>query len=90
MLALPKNLFLTTLFLSVTVCPIKVEQQNKQQHEYIFFLHFLQMLEDAVVGTTVDSFSANDRDAGLNGEYRFNISSGNNKGLFAINPQTGM
>ncbi|MEE6461607.1 hypothetical protein FKM82_001338 [Ascaphus truei] len=45
--------------------------------------------ESLTVGTVVRTVSARDRDASMNGIITYNISSGNEAGLFAINTSTG-
>jgi len=45
--------------------------------------------ENEAVETVIVSVSASDQDKGPNGQLRYNISRGNEKGRFAINPLTG-
>lgn len=45
--------------------------------------------ENEALGTVIVTVSATDRDQGPNGQIRYNITKGNDKGWFAINASTG-
>lgn len=68
----------------LTITPV-----NRNTPEFRNNIFTRSVPEDVSVGYVVDTFSANDRDTGLNGEVRFFLPQGNEQGLFAIDPVTG-
>ncbi|XP_018106636.1 protocadherin Fat 4 [Xenopus laevis] len=68
---------------------ITVTEENYHTPEFSQSHVSLTVLESLSVGTVIRIISARDRDASMNGIVTYNISSGNEAGLFAINASTG-
>uniref|UniRef100_A0A8C5X3A2 FAT atypical cadherin 4 n=1 Tax=Malurus cyaneus samueli TaxID=2593467 RepID=A0A8C5X3A2_9PASS len=68
---------------------IVVTEENYHTPEFSQSRMSITIPESHSVGTVVRTVSARDRDAAMNGLIRYNISSGNEAGIFAINTTTG-
>uniref|UniRef100_A0A8C0AXX0 Protocadherin Fat 4 n=1 Tax=Buteo japonicus TaxID=224669 RepID=A0A8C0AXX0_9AVES len=68
---------------------IVVTEENYHTPEFSQSRMSVTIPESHSVGTVVRTVSARDRDAAMNGLIRYNISSGNEAGIFAINTTTG-
>ncbi|XP_062429972.1 protocadherin Fat 4 [Rhea pennata] len=68
---------------------IVVTEENYHTPEFSQSRMSVTIPESHSVGTVVRTVSARDRDAAMNGLIRYNISSGNEAGIFAINTSTG-
>ncbi|XP_071411660.1 protocadherin Fat 4-like [Pithys albifrons albifrons] len=68
---------------------IVVTEENYHTPEFSQSRMSVTIPESHSVGTVIRTVSARDRDAAMNGLVRYNISSGNEAGIFAINTTTG-
>ncbi|XP_009887839.1 PREDICTED: protocadherin Fat 4-like, partial [Charadrius vociferus] len=68
---------------------IVVTEENYHTPEFSQSRMSVTIPESHSVGAVVRTVSARDRDAAMNGLIRYNISSGNEAGVFAINTTTG-
>uniref|UniRef100_A0A8D0FG95 Protocadherin Fat 4 n=1 Tax=Strix occidentalis caurina TaxID=311401 RepID=A0A8D0FG95_STROC len=68
---------------------IVVTEENYHTPEFSQSRMSVTIPESHSVGTVIRTVSARDRDAAMNGLIRYNISSGNEAGVFAINTTTG-
>uniref|UniRef100_A0A8B9J1D2 Protocadherin Fat 4 n=1 Tax=Amazona collaria TaxID=241587 RepID=A0A8B9J1D2_9PSIT len=68
---------------------IVVTEENYHTPEFSQSRMSVTIPESHSVGAVVRMVSARDRDAAMNGLIRYNISSGNEAGIFAINATTG-
>uniref|UniRef100_A0A663MI09 Protocadherin Fat 4 n=1 Tax=Athene cunicularia TaxID=194338 RepID=A0A663MI09_ATHCN len=68
---------------------IVVTEENYHTPEFSQSRMSVTIPESHSVGTVIRTVSARDRDAAMNGLIRYNISSGNEAGIFAINTTTG-
>ncbi|XP_078532937.1 protocadherin Fat 4 [Lissotriton helveticus] len=74
---------------SETVVQVVVTEENLHTPEFSQSHVSLTVPESFTVGTVLRTMSARDRDAAMNGIVKYNISSGNDAGLFTINATTG-
>ncbi|XP_030047622.1 protocadherin Fat 4 [Microcaecilia unicolor] len=68
---------------------IVVTEENHHTPEFSQSHFSLTIPESFAVDTIIRTLSARDRDAAMNGLIKYNISSGNEAGFFAINSSTG-
>ncbi|XP_038255144.1 protocadherin Fat 4 [Dermochelys coriacea] len=68
---------------------IVITEENYHTPEFSQSHISVTIPESHVVGAVVRTVSARDRDAAMNGLITYNISSGNEAGIFAINTSTG-
>uniref|UniRef100_A0A8C3SRV4 FAT atypical cadherin 4 n=1 Tax=Chelydra serpentina TaxID=8475 RepID=A0A8C3SRV4_CHESE len=68
---------------------IVITEENYHTPEFSQSHMSVTIPESHVVGAVVRTVSARDRDAAMNGLITYNISSGNEAGIFAINTSTG-
>ncbi|XP_014882846.1 protocadherin Fat 1a isoform X1 [Poecilia latipinna] len=76
-----------------SACFIEVEVVDVNENLYRpFFRSFVEkgfIKEDALIGTSVMTVSAEDEDSGRDGEIRYSIRDGSGLGIFSIDEETG-
>ncbi|XP_054647394.1 protocadherin Fat 4 isoform X1 [Dunckerocampus dactyliophorus] len=73
-----------------TAVRIAVTEENHHTPEFSQSQISATVPESLVVGTAIRTLSARDKDKEMNGLIKYNITSGNHKGLFALNSKTGV
>ncbi|XP_037118459.1 protocadherin Fat 4 [Syngnathus acus] len=73
-----------------TTVRIAVTEENHHTPEFSQSQMTATVPESLVVGTAIRTLSARDKDKEMNGLIKYNITSGNSKGLFALNSKTGV
>ncbi|CAH2300904.1 protocadherin Fat 4 [Pelobates cultripes] len=68
---------------------ITVTEENYHTPEFSQSPISITVQESHAVGSVIRTLSARDRDTSMNGIFTYNISSGNDAGIFAINHTTG-
>ncbi|KAL0973727.1 hypothetical protein UPYG_G00210150 [Umbra pygmaea] len=75
-------------------CFVEVEvlDVNENLNEPVFstFVYEASVMEDAVVGTSVLTLTAEDKDLGIDGVVRYHIHDGTGLGVFTIDEKTGV
>ena len=74
---------------STTLLNIEVIPVNRYSPEFVFDQLFVDVFEDTIVGSTVVTLSAVDRDEGKFGDVSYRIIAGNELNLFGIDSDTG-
>lgn len=74
---------------SVAIVNITVTEENYHTPEFSQSHISITVLESFTVGAVIRTVSARDRDTSMNGVSTYNITAGNESGLFAINTSTG-
>ena len=74
---------------SFSVSHLTLRPENDQQPQFPQFLYVVNLPENTSVGYTVLQLSASDGDTFNTSEIRYNITAGNDEGLFAISYTTG-
>lgn len=69
---------------------IAVTEENHHTPEFSQSQISATVPESLAVGTAIRTLSARDKDKDMNGLITYNITSGNDKGLFALNSKTGV
>ncbi len=69
---------------------IHVDNSNKHTPVFTQFLYSVSVHEDANVNDAVAEFTATDKDEGLAGEIQYEITRGNEDGIFSIQPTEGV
>ncbi|XP_049898482.1 protocadherin Fat 2 [Epinephelus moara] len=71
---------------------IQVLDVNENLHRPVLseFVYEAGVMEDSVVGTSVVTLTASDKDLGRDGVVRYHIHEGSGLGVFAINEETGV
>uniref|UniRef100_A0A8D0CWR8 FAT atypical cadherin 4 n=1 Tax=Sander lucioperca TaxID=283035 RepID=A0A8D0CWR8_SANLU len=69
---------------------IAVTEENHHTPEFSQSQISATVPESLVVGTAIRTLSARDKDKEMNGLIAYNITSGNEKGLFSLNSKTGV
>uniref|UniRef100_A0A4W6BX35 Cadherin domain-containing protein n=1 Tax=Lates calcarifer TaxID=8187 RepID=A0A4W6BX35_LATCA len=69
---------------------IAVTEENHHTPEFSQSQISATVPESLAVGTAIRTLSARDKDKEMNGLITYNITSGNDKGLFALNSKTGV
>uniref|UniRef100_A0A665VUH5 Protocadherin Fat 4 n=1 Tax=Echeneis naucrates TaxID=173247 RepID=A0A665VUH5_ECHNA len=69
---------------------IAVTEENHHTPEFSQSQISATVPESIAVGTAIRTLSARDKDKEMNGLITYNITSGNDKGLFALNSKTGV
>ncbi|XP_068596339.1 protocadherin Fat 2 [Brachionichthys hirsutus] len=71
---------------------IQVLDVNENLHRPVFsqFVYQAGVMEDAIVGTSVVTLTASDKDLGRDGVIRYRIHEGSGLGVFTIDEETGM
>nr|XP_046262776.1 protocadherin Fat 2 isoform X2 [Scatophagus argus] len=71
---------------------IQVLDVNENLHRPVFseFVYEASVMEDAVVGTSVVTLTASDKDLGRDGVVRYHIREGSGLGVFTIDEETGV
>ena len=72
-----------------TIVQLSVTDVNRYAPDFRNPVYTNTVQEDVDVGYTIVTFSASDRDSGLNKQVRFSIARGNEDGLFDLDPVTG-
>uniref|UniRef100_A0A3B4TVX1 Protocadherin Fat 4 n=1 Tax=Seriola dumerili TaxID=41447 RepID=A0A3B4TVX1_SERDU len=75
---------------SRTSVRIAVTEENHHTPEFSQSQISATVPESLAVGTAIRTLSARDKDKEMNGLITYNITSGNDKGLFALNSKTGV
>uniref|UniRef100_A0A3Q2W1L2 Protocadherin Fat 4 n=1 Tax=Haplochromis burtoni TaxID=8153 RepID=A0A3Q2W1L2_HAPBU len=73
-----------------TTVSIAVTEENHHTPEFSQSQISATVPESLAVGTAIRTLSARDKDKEMNGLITYNITSGNDKGLFALNSRTGV
>uniref|UniRef100_A0A8C6NJE5 Protocadherin Fat 4 n=1 Tax=Nothobranchius furzeri TaxID=105023 RepID=A0A8C6NJE5_NOTFU len=73
-----------------TTLRIAVTEENHHTPEFSQSQISATVPESLAVGTAIRTLSARDKDKEMNGLITYNITSGNEKGLFALNSKTGV
>ncbi|KAI4818747.1 hypothetical protein KUCAC02_004049 [Chaenocephalus aceratus] len=73
-----------------TTVRIAVTEENHHTPEFSQSQISASVSESLVVGTAIRTLSARDKDKDTNGLIAYNITSGNDKGLFSLNSKTGL
>ncbi|XP_028271321.1 protocadherin Fat 4 [Parambassis ranga] len=69
---------------------VAVTEENHHTPEFSQSQMSATVPESLAVGTAIRTLSARDKDKEMNGLITYNITSGNDKGLFALNSKTGV
>ncbi|XP_019901605.3 protocadherin Fat 4 isoform X2 [Esox lucius] len=73
-----------------TTVKVAVTEENHHTPEFSQSQVTATIPESLAVGTAIRTLSARDKDKDMNGLITYNITSGNEKGLFAVNSKTGV
>lgn len=73
-----------------TTVRIAITEENHHTPEFSQSQISATVPESLTVGTAIRTLSARDKDKEMNGLITYNITSGNDKGLFALNSKTGV
>ncbi|KAK5864404.1 hypothetical protein PBY51_015650 [Eleginops maclovinus] len=73
-----------------TTVRIAVTEENHHTPEFSQSQISASVPESLVVGTAIRTLSARDKDKEMNGLITYNITSGNDRGLFSLNSKTGV
>ncbi|KAK7085872.1 Protocadherin Fat 4 [Halocaridina rubra] len=72
------------------VVTLVVTGENKHTPEFTTLSYQVIVPENEPLGSTIVTLKAEDADAGLNGQVRYSLTSGNEAGKFAIHESTGI
>nr|XP_029518058.1 protocadherin Fat 4 [Oncorhynchus nerka] len=73
-----------------TTVKVAVTEENHHTPEFSQSQVTATIPESLAVGTAIRTLSARDKDKEMNGLITYNITTGNDKGLFAVNSKTGV